>query len=117
MKDEIFISEIKYVISIVKKVRLQNPRHKRASNVTHAKLSKDDQVVIVDQRIYMSMIGILLYINVNLLGISFFVGVCACYQANPKTSHLIQVKRIIQYISGTSDNGILYSFDNNSSLV
>lgn len=32
-------------------------------------------------------------------------------------SHLTQVKRIINYISGTSDNGLLYSFDANSFMV
>ena len=33
--------------------------------------------------------------------ISFSVGACARYQANPKESQLTSVKRIIRYISGT----------------
>ena len=33
--------------------------------------------------------------------ISFSVGACARYQANPKESQLTCVKRIIRYISGT----------------
>jgi hypothetical protein len=32
-------------------------------------------------------------------------------------SHLTQVKRILKYISGTSDYGILYGHDENSKLV
>ncbi|XP_050883634.1 uncharacterized protein LOC127086859 [Lathyrus oleraceus] len=36
------------------------------------------------------------------LDINFGVGVCARYQAEPKISHITQVKRILKYINGTS---------------
>jgi hypothetical protein len=37
------------------------------------------------------------------------VGVCARFQANPKESHLIAVKRIIRYVNDTLLYGIWYS--------
>ena len=49
--------------------------------------------------------------------IAFSVGVCARYQANPKESHLVAIKRIIRFVNGTSNHGIWYSFDTNPSLV
>ncbi|GAA0168016.1 hypothetical protein LIER_22833 [Lithospermum erythrorhizon] len=36
---------------------------------------------------------------------------------NPKESHLNQVKRIIKYVNGTVEYGLLYTFDINSTLV
>ena len=45
------------------------------------------------------------------------VGVCARYQANPKISHLNQVKRILKYVNGTSDYGIMYCHCSDSMLV
>ncbi|XP_057432490.1 uncharacterized protein LOC130725261 [Lotus japonicus] len=63
------------------------------------------------------MIGSLLYLTTSRPDITFVVGLCARYQAAPKTSHLLQVKRIIKYINATSDYGILYTHDTNSSLV
>lgn len=63
------------------------------------------------------MIGSLLYLTASRPDITFAVGACARYQAAPKTSHLLQVKRIIKYINGTCDYGILYTNDTNSSLV
>ncbi|MCI01189.1 gag-pol polyprotein, partial [Trifolium medium] len=42
------------------------------------------------------------------------VGVCARYQAEPKVSHLTQVKRILKYINGTCEYGIMYSHGTNS---
>ena len=65
----------------------------------------------------MSMIGSLLYLTASRPDITFAFGVCARYQAQPKANHLIQVKRIIKYINGTSDYGILYTHDTSPSLV
>ncbi|XP_057444332.1 secreted RxLR effector protein 161-like [Lotus japonicus] len=63
------------------------------------------------------MIGSLLYITASRPDITFVVGVCARYQAEPKASHLVQVKRITKYINGTSDYEILYSHDPNSMWI
>ncbi|XP_058741149.1 uncharacterized mitochondrial protein AtMg00810-like [Vicia villosa] len=54
------------------------------------KLSKDEKGVGVDQHLYRSMIGSLLYLTVSRPDIAFAVGVCARYQAEPKVSHLNQ---------------------------
>lgn len=60
---------------------LDNASHKRTSAATHLKLSKDESGVDVDQILYISMIGSLLYLTSSRLAIIFFVGVCARYQA------------------------------------
>jgi hypothetical protein len=57
------------------------------------------------------MIGSLLYLTASRPDISFAVGMYARYQAEPKLSQLNQDKRILKYVSGTSDCGILYSHD------
>ncbi|PNX62183.1 envelope-like protein, partial [Trifolium pratense] len=51
------------------------------------------------------MIGSLLYLTASKPDITFAVGVCARYQAEPKMSHLAQVKRILKYVNGTCDYG------------
>ncbi|MCI29986.1 gag-pol polyprotein, partial [Trifolium medium] len=63
------------------------------------------------------MIGSLLYLTASRPDIAFAVGVCARYQAAPKMSHLTQVKRIIKYVSGTCDYGMMYSHGEDSMLV
>jgi hypothetical protein len=63
------------------------------------------------------MIGSLLYLTASRPDITFVVEDCARYQAGPKLNHLIQVKRILKYVNGTSDNGILYAHDQNSKLT
>ncbi|CAM8923401.1 unnamed protein product [Rhodiola kirilowii] len=63
------------------------------------------------------MTGSLLYLTASRPHIALVVGVCARYQANPKESHLMNVKRIIKYVRGTSDYGLWYTKDTNSYLV
>ena len=45
------------------------------------------------------------------------VGVCARYQANPKESHMIALKRIIKYVKTTADFGVWYNKDTNDVLA
>ena len=62
-------------------------------------------------------IGSLLYLTASRPDISYSVGVCAKYQANPKESHMTALKRIIKYIKTTTDFGVWYSKDTNVVLV
>ena len=62
------------------------------------------------------MIGSLLYLTASRPDISYNVRECARYQANPKKSHMIALKRIIKYVKTTADYGVWYSKDTNSVL-
>ncbi|KAK2380916.1 putative mitochondrial protein [Trifolium repens] len=117
MEDTIFISQSKYAKNIVKKFGMESATHKRTPAATHIKLTKHEKGVSVDQSLYRSIIGSLLYLTSSRPDISFAVGVCARYQAEPKMSHLTQVKRILKYVNGTSDYGIMYSHGEDSRLT
>ena len=69
----------------------------------------------VDQTLYRSMIGSLLYLCASRPDIMLSVGICARFQAPPKESHLIAVKRIFRYLVHTPKFGLWYpkgaSFD------
>ncbi|KAK1553149.1 hypothetical protein Q3G72_029697 [Acer saccharum] len=117
MHDGIFITQAKYAKNLVKKFGLEKAKHCDTPMSTTLKLSKDASGKSVEQTLYRGMIGSLLYLTASRPNISFSVGVCARYQADPKESHLSCVKRIIRYVNGTSNYGIWYSFDTNASLV
>ena len=63
------------------------------------------------------MVGSLLYLIASKPDISYSVGVCARYQANPKESHMIALKRIIKYVKAIIDFRVWYSKDTNDVLV
>ncbi|GJR67818.1 hypothetical protein Tco_0013883 [Tanacetum coccineum] len=54
------------------------------------------------------MIGSLMYLTASRPEIQFSTYLCARYQANPKESYLIVVKRIFRYLKGTPSIGLYY---------
>ncbi|CAM8889589.1 unnamed protein product [Rhodiola kirilowii] len=116
-KEGIFLTQAKYARNLVKKFGRDKATHKITPAATHVKITKDDARASVDQTLYRSMIGSLLYLTATRLEIYQAVGVCARYQADPKESHLLQVKRIIKYVSGTADYGMWYTRDTSGCII
>ena len=67
------------------------------------KLDKDEKGKEVDVETYRGMIGSLLYLTASRPDIMSSVCLCARFQLCPKESHLLVVKRIFRYLSGTID--------------
>ena len=83
----------------------------------NVKLTVDLLGKSVDSSPYRSMIGSLLYLTASRPDISYSVGMCTRYQANPKESHMIALKRIIKYGKTTADFGVCCNKDTNNVLV
>ena len=81
------------------------------------KLSKDESEKSVDQKLFRSMIGSLLYLTASRPDIMFSVCMCARYQSDPKESHLHAVKRIIKYLIKTQNVGLWYSKQSTFNLI
>jgi len=93
----ICINQAKYARNLVKRFGLKNAAQARTLIATNTKLGIDPLGELIDITLYRSMIDFLLYLTASSPDISFSVGVCARFQANPKMSHLTAVKRIIKY--------------------
>ena len=63
------------------------------------------------------MIDSLLYLTASRPDSAFSVGICACFQAFPKESHLFVVKRIIKYVNGIFGYGIWFTLDTNTDIA
>ncbi|KAM5586525.1 hypothetical protein ABKV19_005444, partial [Rosa sericea] len=113
----LFLSQSKYAENLIKKFGLASKKTVTNPMSTTAKLSEDHEGKSVDPTLYRSMIGSLLYLTASRPDISYSVGVCARFQANPKESHLDAVKRIIRYVAGTVNCGIFYTFDTNVEIA
>ena len=71
-------------------------------------LDLDEGGKSVDQTLYRSMIGSLLYLTTSRPDIMFSVCMCARFQANPKETHLIAIKRILRYLKHTTSISLWY---------
>ena len=101
----------------MKKFGLESASSVRTPMSPNVKLTVDLLGKSVDSSLYRSMIGSILYLTANRPDISYSVGVCARYQANPKESYMIALKRIIKYVKTTADFGVWYNKDTNDVLA
>ncbi|KAL8109911.1 hypothetical protein AgCh_025854 [Apium graveolens] len=106
--DGIFIIQIKYVKDILKKFGMVDCSLASTPMSTATKLDEDKKGKSVDISSYRGMIGSLLYLTASRLDIMFATCLCARFQANPKESHLMDVKRIFRYLKGTPNLGLWY---------
>ena len=116
-RSSIFLSQSKYAKNLVKKFGLEFASSVRTPMSPNVKLFVNLLGKSVDSSFYKSMIGSLLYLTTSRPNISYNVGVCARYQANPKESHMIALKKIIKYVETTTDFGVWYSKDTNNVLT
>ena len=113
----IFLSQSKYAKNLVKKFGLESVSSARIPMSPNVKLIVDLLGKSVDPSLYRSMIGSLLYLTASRPDIIYSVRVCARYQANPKESYMIALKRIIKYVKTTAEFGVWYSKDTNDVLA
>lgn len=116
-KDGIFICQSKYVRDLLKKYNLEDASAAKTPMATATKLDEDKTGKPVDITSYRGMIGSLLYLTASRPDIMFATCLCARFQADPRESHLITVKRIFRYLKGTPNLGIWYPRDTGFNLI
>jgi hypothetical protein len=107
-KQDTFVHQAKYTNDLMKKFNMAElkPLSTLMSFVTS--LGTDEDGEAVDQREYRSMIGSLLCLIATRPDIQFTVGLCARFQAFPRSSHRTAVQRVFRYLKHNPEFEILY---------
>jgi len=108
VKEGTFISQTKYTHDILKKFGMDKAKPIKTPMGTNGHLDLDLGGTSVDQKVYRSMIGSLLYLCASRPDIMLSVCMCARFQAAPKDCHLRAVKRIMRYLVLTPNLGLWY---------
>src|SRR3989337_2345880 len=93
---------------MLKRFKLDDVKPVKFLMPTKWKLDIDPNGKAVDQMVYRSMIGSLLYLCASRTDIMLSVGMCARFQAAPKEIHYVAVKRIFRYLAHTPNFGLWY---------
>jgi hypothetical protein len=104
LQEGTFICQTKYNQDILK-IPIKTPMG------TNGHLDLDTGGKSIDQKVYRSMIGSLLYLCASRRDITLSVCMCARFQANPKEIHLRAVKRNMRYLVYTPKFGLWYPRD------
>jgi hypothetical protein len=107
-KEGTFICQTKYTMDMLKKFDMDKAKPIKTPVPTNGHLDLNEEGKSVDQKVYHSMIGSLLYLCASRPDIMLSVCMCARFQANPKECHLMTVKRILRYLVHTPNLGLWY---------
>jgi hypothetical protein len=102
------VSQGKYIKDMLKKFCMENAKAISTPIGINGNLDSDASSNMVDQKMYQSMIGSLLYVTASRLDVMFSVCMCARFQASPRESHLKAAKRILRYLKHTQNIILCY---------
>jgi hypothetical protein len=108
LEEGTFISQTKYIKDILTKFGMKDAKPINTPMGTNGHLDLDTGGKSVDQKVYRSMIGSLLYLCASRPDIMLSVCICARFQADPKEVHLRAMKTIMRYLVYTPKFGLWY---------
>ena len=95
------MSQGKYIKDMLKKFGMNEIKAISTPMGTNGNLDSDTSGNNVDQKLYRSMIGSILYVTASRPDVMFSVCMCARFQASPRESHLKATKRILRCLKHT----------------
>ncbi|GAU37763.1 hypothetical protein TSUD_102800 [Trifolium subterraneum] len=104
----LIVHQKKYVTDVLKRFNMMDCNPANTPMEISLKLSNDEEGESVDATLYKQMVGCLLYVCNSRPDISHSVGIVSRFMHKPKVTHMQAVKRIIRYLHGTIDYGILF---------
>jgi hypothetical protein len=93
---------------MLNKFGMEKAKHAKTPMASNEHLDLNEEGKSVDQKLYRSMIGSLLYLFASRPDIMLSVCMCARFQANPKECHLVAVKRILRYLVHNQNLSLWY---------
>lgn len=113
----IFIHQTKYVHDILSRFNMLEAKEVPTPLTEATRLSPDPEGELIDQTLYRSMIGSLMYLTASRPDVMYATCLCSRFQARPTVLHLKAVRRIMCYLKGTASLGLWYPCDDNFEFI
>ncbi|KAI5312000.1 hypothetical protein L3X38_041173 [Prunus dulcis] len=113
----IFIHQRKYASSLLNKFGLNDCKPVSTHLVATEKLIKDDGSGAADEEKYRKLVGSLLYLTATRPDVMYAASLLARYMHGPSNKHYGTAKRVLRYVQGTLDYGLMYEKGKKAVLV
>ena len=104
----IFLSQTGYAKKVLQHAKLGECNAVATPLEARVKFTNEEGRSTVNSTVYRSLIGSLRYLTHTRPDLLFSVGILSRYMESPTLEHYNGVKRILRYIKGTKDFGLLY---------
>ena len=115
--DGVFISQKNYAEKVLKKFRMFGCKSVATPLVCNEKLVKEDGEKKVDETLYRSLVGNLLYLTATRPDIMFAASLLSRFLNSPSQKHYGVGKRVLRYIQGTLSYGIRFRRSSKVKLI
>lgn len=117
--NEVWIGQPVYTQNLLKKFGMEDAKSVKTPVETSTKLVKaTEEEEKFDQKMYQSAVGSLMYLSVGTRpDITYAVNNVAKFSSQPTTEHWTGVKRIMRFLKGTANFGLLFSKEKASNCV
>jgi hypothetical protein len=105
----LILHQKKYASEILKRFEMDQCNPALTPSEPRLQLSRETEERDVDSTEYRRLVGSLRYLCNTRPDIAYSVGIISRYMERPKMSHLSAAKRILRYIKGTMDYGIVFN--------
>ena len=112
----LFLSQRQYILDLISRAGMADCQPCRTLADIGSKLSADGDPV-PDPTLYRSITGALQYATLTRPDISYSVQQACLYMHDPRVPHLNHVKKILRYLKGTIDHGLLINSSSPTSLT
>lgn len=106
---EILITQRKYVKDLLKEFNMLNCKPAVSPMNSGEKFILDDGSESIDGKQYRSLVGKLMYVTNTRPDECYVVSVLSRFMNKPSKLHLGDAKRVLRYLAGSTDHGLLYS--------
>lgn len=119
LPNSIFISQKKYAVELLKRFGMYDANSVQNPIVPGIKITKEiGNDERTDKSHYRQLIGCLLYLTTATRpDLSYVVSLLSRFMENPSAKHMLLAKRVLRYLKGTTDFGILYKKGEINELV
>ncbi|XP_031275882.1 secreted RxLR effector protein 161-like [Pistacia vera] len=115
--DGIFVNQKRYASEVLKKFCMENRKPVNLPLVPNLKLSKDEDGEKVDEGLYRSLIGCLLYLTATRPDLMYATSLLSRFISKPTKTHFKTAKRVLSYVKESTDYGVWFKRSEDFSLV
>lgn len=116
-KDKTMVTQSKYAREILERFNMYECKAVSTPLDQNVKLSSVDETKEVDGTLYQQLVGSLNYLTTTRPDISYSVSILSQYMAKPLESHWIAAKKVLRYLKGTVNFGLMYADNCNVELT
>lgn len=111
---DVILSQKKYILELLQRANLSKAKPVSSPIATTANLHLGDSRLFDDPVKYRQLVGALQYVTLSRPDITYAVNKVCQFMHSPTTNHWSAVKRILRYLRGTFDYGLLIKHDSGS---